>query len=79
VKFRTKPMEVEAVQWLPGGKSIKTYPMVERDEVTGAMFIQTISGASFLSVGDYIVTQMDGKNYYPVRKDIFEKKYEAVE
>jgi hypothetical protein len=32
-----------------------------------------------LDVGDWIIPEPDGEHFYPVKPDIFEKTYEAVE
>lgn len=33
----------------------------------------------YLSPGDWVVPEPDGVHFYPIKPDIFAKKYEAVE
>ena len=74
-KFRKKPVVVEAVQFVLGEERLK---MVKEDpDYPGQFYIETISGVAYLFPKDWIITEMDGKNYYPCKKDIFEATYEA--
>lgn len=42
------------------------------------LIIKTLEGTLMASVGDYIITGLDGEKY-PCKPDIFEKTYELVE
>ena len=78
MKFRKKPIIIEAVQFLPTNPR-DYYPMVKEDpQYLKQFYIETNSGDAYLFYGDWIITEMDGKNYYPCEKKIFEKTYEPV-
>lgn len=42
------------------------------------IFIETLEGTMKASVGDYIITGVNGERY-PCKPDVFEKTYEPVE
>jgi len=73
MKFRKKPVVIEAYQWFPG---------MARDEVfilTGNRpVIKTLEGFMNVSPGDWIITGVKGVKY-PCKPDIFEQTYERVE
>ena len=75
MKFRKKPILVDAIQWFPG-KDIEGVFDNEGDG-TGVHFIKTLEGLMEVSSGDWIVTGVKGERY-PVRDDIFELTYELV-
>jgi hypothetical protein len=72
MKFRKKPIVIEAEQWFPG------------KEVDGVIvgnwkpFVETLEGNMPIAEGDWIITGINGEKY-PCKKDIFEKTYELVE
>lgn len=82
MKFRKKPVVIEAEQWWPG-KQIegvvtpmsRDYPLPP-DPMHGT--IKTLEGDHIVSPGDWIVTGVK-KEKYPVKPDIFEQTYEKVE
>jgi hypothetical protein len=88
VKFRKKPVVIEAVQFSGSGDSCT--------EVTGFLggpssgnqrwnsttntggVILTLEGEMSFGPGDWIIRGVQGE-FYPCRSDIFEQTYEAVE
>lgn len=80
MKYRKKPVVVEAVQWT--GKN-----QTEIDKFCGMnvvwsenkkMFlVLTLEGTMLASIGDYIIKGVNGE-FYPCKPDIFEKTYEKV-
>lgn len=80
MKFRKKPVVIEAVQWtgdnvdevleFVGGE----LPVV-RDE---KIFISTLEGVMRGDIGDWIIRGVKGE-LYPCKPDVFEATYEAVE
>jgi hypothetical protein len=82
MKFRKKPVIIEAEQWWPD----KHVEGVDRRTVTdmfsGRKFdkyiIETLEGPHTVSPGDWIITGVQGEKY-PCKPDIFEKTYEPVE
>ena len=81
MKFRTKPCEIEAVQWT--GQNIKEIMQftLDTDNVRiedGELVVSTLEGDMKASVGDYIIKGLRGE-YYPCKPDVFCKKYEPCE
>lgn len=78
MKFRKKPVVIEAVQWFKHGD----HPEVHQDDnsPTGyAMYtLENTSIKHEVSSGDWIIKGVNGE-FYPVKPDIFEKTYEPVE
>jgi hypothetical protein len=85
MKFRKKPVVVEAVQWL--NRQIVCPPGPEwfvRAEESKAirlcgdeLLIKTLEGEMTASVGDWIIRGVKGE-IYPCKPDIFEETYEPV-
>ncbi|MFB3900392.1 hypothetical protein ACES2D_12790 [Bacillus amyloliquefaciens] len=85
VKYRKKPIEIEAVKFedtahsitdisnLAGGRTIVYSYQSEYPTLT----IQTLEGDMTAQVGDYIIRGIEGE-LYPCNPDIFEKTYEKV-
>ena len=84
-KYRTKPCEIEAVQW--NGDNLdeiiqfadKKNLMVKFKQNAKApeLKIKTLEGDMEASVNDYIIRGLRGE-YYPCKPDVFEKKYELI-
>lgn len=84
MKYRKKPVEVEAVQWLG-----RNYDDMENfitaefgykeqpDQKAAAVVIPTLEGIMEASPGDYIIKGIKGE-FYPCKPDIFAKTYEPV-
>lgn len=84
MKYRKKPVEIEAVQWnghfetagdvieFCQGQAFRTIPP------TGHyLFIRTLEGDMKVSPKDYIIKGVKGE-FYPCKPDIFEMTYEPV-
>ncbi|MCO7128410.1 hypothetical protein NIE88_22060 [Sporolactobacillus shoreicorticis] len=88
VKYRKKPVVIEAVQWKPNEMLI--YDLMEQfgglDEMRakslgkkkGKLVIKTLEGEMTADDGDYIIRGINGE-FYPCKPDIFHKTYEKVE
>ncbi len=88
MKFRKKPVVIEAEQFLPNDEaiekvmalasqgshkvSVNTYPDGKRE-----MFIDTLEGTMEAQVGDWIIRGVAGE-VYPCKPDIFYQTYERV-
>ena len=78
MKFRKKPVEVEAEQYLLqssipiGGVCYKAH-----DGIMGDAHIHTLEGIMNVKHGDWIITGIKGEQY-PCKPDIFEKTYEPA-
>lgn len=85
MKYKTKPVEIEAIQYLREENISDVQDWFGKDN--GRVFfynpddneyyIETLEGKMKVSKGDYIVRGLKGE-YYPVKPDIFEMKYELV-
>lgn len=84
--FRKKPINVEAIQYVGGfmswhdirdfvGKALFPYMIEPNSE---DIMIETEEGRMRAHVGDWIVKGSFGE-FWPVKKEIFEATYEAVE
>lgn len=73
MKFRKKPVVIEATQWFKDGD----HPAV-RPSVDGYGAIDTLEGCHTVTPGDWVITGVAGE-HYPCKPDIFAATYEAVE
>lgn len=79
MKYRKKPVIIEAVQW-NGRNEIDISNFIGGNLEMGdeSLFIQTLEGKMETSVGDYIIKGVHGE-FYPCKPDIFEETYESVQ
>lgn len=78
-KYRKKPIIISAMQWKGNNRS-EIIDFVGNSAVfdrTG-LYIITLEGEMFASIGDYIIRGVVGE-FYPCKGDIFRKTYELVE
>jgi len=88
MKFRKKPVIIDAVQWHPGIKikGVKKHKGCEyrmcpvcggasKDQTI--TYMPTLEGNMYVQDGDWIITGIKGERY-PCKPDIFEKTYEEV-
>lgn len=86
MKYRKKPVVIEAIRFLDDAKRIS-----ELQEFAGkdlridysrkdnpVLKIDTLEGTMTASVGDYVIKGVNGE-FYPCKPDIFEKTYEPAE
>ena len=85
MKYRKKPVVVEAVRWTGDNwAEIKAFcpetefPKWRVKGETYELYIHTLEGDHRVNTGDYIIRGVSGE-YYPCKPDIFEKTYEPVE
>lgn len=92
VRYRKKPVEIEAVQWTGENlEEIKAfvgesliYDIIDTAWKVGKgrpyvlMKIKTLEGDMIASEGDYIIKGIAGE-FYPCKPDIFKATYEEVE
>lgn len=85
MKFRKKPIVIEAVQWTGkyGQPSCVKRPgpglehLLPVDGLLNTGIIDTLEGPHLVREGDWIITGIKGE-VYPCRRDIFEMTYESV-
>ncbi|MHB1059880.1 MAG: hypothetical protein ACYC0F_18560 [Rhodanobacter sp.] len=80
MKFKKKPIIIEAEQWFAGKEIEGVEEKIEY--VIGCAcktyFVNTLEGNMKVSDGDWIITGVNGEKY-PCKPDIFEKTYECCE
>lgn len=92
MKYRKKPVVIEAIQW--NGLNLEEvkafvgelliYDIIDTAWQVGKgaphvnMKIKTLDGDMQANKGDFIIKGVNGE-FYPCKPDIFEKTYEAVE
>ena len=88
MKFRKKPVEIEAVKW-EGGKISEVTPWISEAlnknpyeegaimRVGDKVMIFTLEGEMTAKDGDYIIRGVEGE-IYPCKPDIFNKTYDVV-
>jgi hypothetical protein len=81
MKFRKKPVVIEAIQWI--GENfieIDNFITVEHETYpsSGEVYISTLEGVMKADKGDWIIKGVKGE-FYPCKPDIFEQTYERVE
>ena len=85
MKYRKKPVVVEAIQWRENNweevlKFLGDADYYYISDLDGpvVLVIETLEGRINAHPGDYIIRGVAGE-YYPCKPDIFEQAYEAVE
>ncbi len=91
MKYRKKPVVIEAIQWT--GKNFDecmnfigedygnkfNYENAEESATeTGKILIDTLEGMITASKGDFIIKGVKGE-FYPCKPDIFQQTYEPIE
>jgi hypothetical protein len=78
MKFRKKPVVIEATQWFKHGDHplVTVMPRGREDAVKG--WIHTLEGGHEVTPGDYIITGVVGE-CYPCKPHVFELTYERVD
>ena len=85
MKYRKKPVEIEAVQYDGNFRCLDIFSIHEvenfiigTDEAGNpCLKIPTLEGVMTVSKGDYVIRGVKGE-YYPCKPDIFEMTYEKV-
>lgn len=90
MKFRKRPVTIEAFQWFPGTIFPKGFEALHSqafmDGPNGTiestdnrrLLIQTLEGRHAATPGDWIIKGVAGE-FYPCKPDIFARTYEPAE
>lgn len=83
VKYRKKPVVIDAVQWNGFGKvpvipEIKKLDPYNESGKVNLGWIPTLEGGHVVTPGDWIVTGVENEKY-PCKPGIFAQTYEKVE
>ena len=83
MKFRKKPVVIEAIIWNNNFDEI--FHFMDADNNLGIvgyegdiLQVRTLEGIHNAQIGDYIIKGVKGE-FYPCKPDIFAMNYEAVE
>jgi hypothetical protein len=83
-RYRARPIEIEALLW-QGDLEDLPQEWLDRELVisfevdTNALFTKTLQGPGRAEVGrHYLIPNLDEGEVYPVRRDIFERRYEEI-
>ena len=83
MKFRKKPVVIEAVQWDGDMQKIskffgdfKNWHFGSVNEIQN-LFIETLEGTHEARLNDWIIKGVKGE-FYPCKPDIFEETYENI-
>lgn len=82
MRYRKKPVVIEAVQWFRAGDHPKVVSIPNWHQDHGYKqshgWIETLEGGHIVSPGDWIITGVKGESY-PCKDEIFQMTYERVE
>lgn len=86
MKYRKKPVIIEAIQWNGIAFALGEMPDWFRDAITKGqikrnddkLLIETLEGSLYANPNDWIIQGIKGE-IYPCKPDIFEATYEKVE
>lgn len=79
-KYIKKPIPITAIQWTGDNKTELVEFTHNRCRFRGgspSIIIPTLEGDMGANAGDYIICSVDGE-FYPCKREIFEKTYEIV-
>ena len=87
MKYRKKPVVIEAVQFFNDGESYEILHWINIGQVknggelaswkNGVLIIPTLEGDHTANSGDWIIKGVQGE-FYPCKPDIFEATYEPA-
>lgn len=79
MKFRKKPVVIEATQWFENGDHPAVEAFFPHDpERVNYGWVKTLEGGHIVTPGDWIITGVQGE-HYPCKPDIFEMTYEKAD
>lgn len=85
MKFRKKPVVIEAVQFVDDSETLAKISefvnhtvRIDYGSTPTEIKILTLEGVMIANLGDWIIKGVNGE-FYPCKPDIFEKTYEKVE
>jgi hypothetical protein len=76
MKYRKKPIIIEATQWFKHGDHPAVEPATCIRPENG--WVETLEGGHVVTPGDWIITGVKGE-HYPCKPDIFKATYQMVE
>ena len=77
MRFRKKPVEIEAIQFVGNFDEIELFVGGDAEFRNGELVIATLEGPLKASPNDWIIKGIKGE-FYPCKPDIFAATYEEV-
>jgi len=78
MKYRKKPVVIEALQWNGQNKSeISEFTRGIASFKKSLVYIKTLEGTMTAKIDDYIVKGVHGE-FYPCKPNIFQKTYDLI-
>lgn len=86
MKYRKKPIEIEAIQWTGDnleqcknflGDSFLGQRAERRPGGANVILVKTLEGKHIASLNDFLIRGVNGE-HYPCKPDIFEKTYDLA-
>lgn len=80
MKYRKKPVVIEAFHWLGGSNLLEAMKFMNLEEYSQkgeVLQIFTLEGVMTAQPGDYIIKGVKGE-FYPCKPDIFHATYEEA-
>lgn len=84
MRYKTKPVEIEAIQWDGTDDSIHAIQVFSDGKVKASTIanppyleIPTLEGVMRATAGDFIIKGLKGE-FYPCKPEIFKMKYEFI-
>ena len=83
MKFKKKPVVIDAIQWLGDFSAIRTFmdgseDVIFLNDYDNTLSVPTLEGQMKAQPNDWIVRGVKGE-VYPVKPDIFDITYEPVD
>lgn len=81
MKYRKKPVTIEAVQWTGSNlDELREFVPEEHrnNKIHQPLGIKTLEGVMTISKGDWVIKGVKGE-FYPCKPDIFEMTYEKID
>jgi len=79
MKYKTKPVEIEAMEYTGenGGGILNWANSREVIDMGEHLVIKTLEGDMTASIGDFIIKGLRGE-FYPCKPDVFHQKFELL-
>lgn len=81
MKFRKKPVEIEAIEWdgnIETAEKLNDWSGGTANYESGELTISTLEGVMSASVGDWIIKGI-ADECYPCKPEIFKESYEKLD
>lgn len=82
MKYRKKPVVIEAEQFFGNGKTVKGVCLklcLDGDLIKPHVHTIHNNQSVILTQGDWVIPEPDGIHYYPCKPNIFDATYESVD